>query len=43
MVLQAPPALPFLPLLVLSTGILVAIGLLPGRIGGHPVRYPVSW
>ncbi|MFD4397390.1 HPP family protein [Kitasatospora sp. NPDC058478] len=42
-VLQAPPALPFLPLLVLSTGILVAIGLLPGRIGGHPVRYPVSW
>ncbi|MFB7125655.1 HPP family protein [Kitasatospora sp. NPDC056273] len=42
-VLQAPHPVPFLPLLVLATGLLVVIGLLPGRIGGHPVRYPVSW
>ncbi|MFE6054118.1 HPP family protein [Kitasatospora sp. NPDC056446] len=42
-VLQAPHPVPFLPLLVLSAGLLVAIGLLPGRIGGHPVRYPLSW
>ncbi|MFF8773051.1 HPP family protein [Kitasatospora sp. NPDC015120] len=42
-VLQAPHAWPFLPLLALSTVLLVAIGLLPGRIGGHPVRYPLSW
>ncbi|MFB7475178.1 HPP family protein [Kitasatospora sp. NPDC056184] len=42
-VLQAPDAWPFLPLLALSTVLLVAIGLLPGRIGGHPVRYPLSW
>ncbi|MFD4655616.1 HPP family protein [Kitasatospora sp. NPDC058444] len=42
-VLQAPHPVPFLPLLVLATVLLVAIGLLPGRIGGHPVRYPVSW
>ncbi|WP_316525511.1 HPP family protein [Kitasatospora brasiliensis] len=42
-VLQAPHPVPFLPLLVLATGLLVMIGLLPGRIGGHPVRYPVSW
>ncbi|MER7707447.1 HPP family protein [Kitasatospora sp. NPDC097605] len=42
-VLQEPSAWPFLPLLVLSTVLLVAIGLLPGRIGGHPVRYPLSW
>ncbi|MEV3858233.1 HPP family protein [Streptomyces sp. NPDC050095] len=42
-VLQAPHPLPFLPLLALATTLLVAIGLLPGRIGGHPVRYPLSW
>ncbi|MER7584798.1 HPP family protein [Kitasatospora sp. NPDC097691] len=42
-VLQAPHPVPFLPLLVLATGLLVVIGLLPGRIGGHPVRYPLSW
>lgn len=35
--------MPFLPLLVLATVLLVVIGLLPGRIGRHPVRYPVSW
>ncbi|MFJ9852702.1 HPP family protein [Streptomyces sp. NPDC101150] len=42
-VLQAPHPVPFLPLLALATALLVAIGLLPGRIGGHPVRYPVAW
>ncbi|MFI8454944.1 HPP family protein [Kitasatospora sp. NPDC101447] len=42
-VLQAPHPVPFLPLLALATGLLVVIGLLPGRIGGHPVRYPLSW
>ncbi|MEU8925294.1 HPP family protein [Kitasatospora sp. NPDC048545] len=42
-VLQAPHPVPFLPLLVLATTLLVLIGLLPGRIGGHPVRYPLSW
>ncbi|MHB6904506.1 HPP family protein [Streptomyces sp. DB-54] len=42
-VLQAPHPVPFLPLLFLATVLLVAIGLLPGRIGGHPVRYPVAW
>ncbi|MET8541121.1 HPP family protein [Kitasatospora sp. NPDC004799] len=42
-VLEAPHPVPFLPLLALATGLLVVIGLLPGRIGGHPVRYPVSW
>ncbi|MEU3559992.1 HPP family protein [Kitasatospora sp. NPDC006786] len=42
-VLQAPHPAPFLPLLVLATVLLVVIGLLPGRIGRHPVRYPVSW
>ncbi|AIA08373.1 HPP family protein [Streptomyces noursei] len=42
-VLQAPHPVPFLPLLALATVLLVAIGLLPGRIGGHPVRYPVAW
>ncbi|QHC23171.1 HPP family protein [Streptomyces sp. GS7] len=42
-VLQAPHPVPFLPLLVLAAALLVAIGLLPGRIGGHPVRYPVAW
>ncbi|MDI3387556.1 HPP family protein [Streptomyces sp. B-S-A8] len=42
-VLQAPHPVPFLPLLALGACLLVAIGLLPGRIGGHPVRYPVSW
>ncbi|MCQ4212599.1 HPP family protein [Streptomyces longispororuber] len=42
-VLQAPHPLPFLPLLALATTLLVAMGLLPGRIGGHPVRYPLSW
>ncbi|MFF2810115.1 HPP family protein [Streptomyces sp. NPDC058000] len=42
-VLQAPHPMPFLPLLGLATVLLVAIGLLPGRIGGHPVRYPVAW
>ncbi|SEL52527.1 HPP family protein [Streptacidiphilus jiangxiensis] len=40
-VLQAPPALPFLALLLLGTVLLVAVGLLPSRIGRHPVRYPV--
>ncbi|WP_428950176.1 HPP family protein [Streptomyces sp. cg35] len=42
-VLQAPDPLPFLPLLALATALLVLIGLLPGRIGGHPVRYPLTW
>ncbi|MFI6157244.1 HPP family protein [Kitasatospora sp. NPDC051170] len=42
-VLQAPHPVPFLPLLLLATGLLVAVGLLPGRIGGHHVRYPLSW
>ncbi|MFD0275596.1 HPP family protein [Kitasatospora sp. NPDC127111] len=42
-VLQAPRPGHFLPLLALSTVLLVVIGLLPGRIGGHPVRYPVTW
>ncbi|MFI6874237.1 HPP family protein [Streptomyces sp. NPDC050400] len=42
-VLQAPHPVPFLPLLALATTLLVAMGLLPGRIGGHPVRYPLSW
>ncbi|PYC87571.1 HPP family protein+B94 [Streptomyces tateyamensis] len=42
-VLQAPPAVRFLPLLALATVLLVAIGLLPGRTGQHAVRYPVSW
>ncbi|MBD0672055.1 HPP family protein [Streptomyces sp. CBMA156] len=42
-VLQAPHPVPFLPLLVLAAGLLVLIGLLPCRIGGHPVRYPVTW
>ncbi|MER5438266.1 HPP family protein [Streptomyces sp. NPDC002790] len=42
-VLQAPHPVPFLSLLALGTGLLVAVGLLPGRIGGHPVRYPQSW
>ncbi|MFF2746037.1 HPP family protein [Kitasatospora sp. NPDC058048] len=42
-VLQAPHPVPFLPLLVLASVLLVVIGLLPGRIGRHPVRYPVSW
>ncbi|MFJ6384125.1 HPP family protein [Kitasatospora sp. NPDC092039] len=42
-VLEGPHPVPFLPLLALATGLLVVIGLLPGRIGGHPVRYPVSW
>ncbi|MDI3409239.1 HPP family protein [Streptomyces cavernicola] len=42
-VLQAPDPSTFLPLLALGSCLLVAIGLLPGRIGAHPVRYPVSW
>ncbi|MGW1172878.1 HPP family protein [Kitasatospora sp. NPDC002543] len=42
-VLQAPHPVPFLPLLALAAGLLVLIGLLPHRIGRHPVRYPVSW
>ncbi|MGY0489288.1 HPP family protein [Streptomyces sp. WG-D5] len=42
-VLQAPHPLPFLPLLALAAVLLVAVGLLPGRIGGHPVRYPLNW
>ncbi|GAA2295595.1 HPP family protein [Streptomyces kunmingensis] len=42
-VLQAPHPLPFLPLLALATALLVLIGLLPGRIGGHPERYPSAW
>ncbi|NEB80594.1 HPP family protein [Streptomyces sp. SID14478] len=42
-VLQAPHPVPFLPLLALATLLLVVIGMLPGRIGGHPVRYPLTW
>ncbi|MFE0461533.1 HPP family protein [Kitasatospora sp. NPDC058965] len=42
-VMQAPPAVRFVPLLALATVLLVAIGLLPGRTGQHPVRYPVRW
>ena len=42
-VLQAPHPLPFLALLALGTVLLVVAGLLPARIGGHPVRYPVTW
>jgi CBS-domain-containing membrane protein len=42
-VLQAPHPAPFLPLLALATALLVAIGMLPGRLGQHPVRYPLSW
>ncbi|KUL36856.1 HPP family protein+B94 [Streptomyces sp. NRRL F-4489] len=42
-VLQAPHAATFLLLLALASVLLVALGLLPGRIGGHPVRYPVAW
>ncbi|MFZ3554323.1 HPP family protein [Streptomyces sp. BH055] len=42
-VLQAPHPVPFLSLLALGTALLVLIGLLPARIGGHPVRYPLSW
>ncbi|NBE50920.1 HPP family protein [Streptomyces boluensis] len=42
-VLQSPDPVTFLPLLALGSCLLVAIGLLPGRIAGHPVRYPVAW
>ncbi|SEM22800.1 HPP family protein [Streptacidiphilus jiangxiensis] len=42
-VLQAPHPVPFLGLLALATLLLVGVGLLPARIGGHPVRYPVTW
>ncbi|MER6299848.1 HPP family protein [Kitasatospora sp. NPDC001539] len=42
-VLQAPRPVPFVPLLGLAAVLLVGVGLLPGRIGGHPVRYPLSW
>ncbi|MBO1337672.1 HPP family protein [Streptomyces sp. VRA16 Mangrove soil] len=42
-VLQGPPVVPFLPLLLLATVLLVAIGMLPGRVGGHAVRYPLAW
>ncbi|MCX4747720.1 HPP family protein [Kitasatospora sp. NBC_01287] len=42
-VLQGPRLLPFLPLLLLATGLLVAIGVLAGRLGRTAVRYPLSW
>ncbi|WP_084714293.1 HPP family protein [Streptacidiphilus rugosus] len=42
-VLQAPRPAPFLALLALATVLLVAFGMLPARIGAHPVRYPVTW
>ncbi|MFC8451429.1 HPP family protein [Kitasatospora sp. NPDC057223] len=42
-VLQSPHPAVFLPLLALATAVLVLFGLLPHRIGGHPVRYPVAW
>ncbi|GAA1248609.1 hypothetical protein GCM10009665_44350 [Kitasatospora nipponensis] len=42
-VLQGPGLAPFLPLLVLATLLLVAIGALHGRLGGSAVRYPLSW
>ncbi|WP_035847185.1 HPP family protein [Kitasatospora azatica] len=42
-VLQGPHPVPFLPLLALATALLVAIGMLPGRLGQSPVRYPLSW
>ncbi|WP_353944007.1 HPP family protein [Streptomyces sp. HUAS MG91] len=42
-VLQGPSPWPFLPLLALATVLLVAIGMLPGRIAGHAVRYPLAW
>ncbi|MFJ5233193.1 HPP family protein [Kitasatospora sp. NPDC088391] len=41
-VLQAPAPVPFLPLLALATTVLVLVGLLPHRVGGHPVRYPAT-
>ncbi|SDJ36983.1 HPP family protein [Streptomyces indicus] len=42
-VLQTPDPAPFLALLTLGAGLIVALGMLPGRIGRHPVRYPLSW
>nr|WP_237500050.1 HPP family protein [Streptomyces sp. SID8379] len=43
-VLQGPHLVPFLPLLLLATVLLVAIGMLPGRVvGGQAVRYPLAW
>ncbi|MFJ4676487.1 MULTISPECIES: HPP family protein [Kitasatospora] len=42
-VLQSPRPVVFLPLLALATAVLVLFGLLPHRVGGHPVRYPVAW
>ncbi|MGF1431713.1 HPP family protein [Kitasatospora sp. LaBMicrA B282] len=42
-VFQAPHLLPFLPLLGLSTALLVGIGMLAGRLGRSAVRYPLSW
>lgn len=42
-VLQAPHAVPFLPLLALAAAVLVLVGMLPHRVGGHPVRYPAAW
>ncbi|WP_329565944.1 HPP family protein [Kitasatospora sp. NBC_01266] len=42
-VLQGPHLVPFLPLLALATGLLVAIGMLAGRLGRTAVRYPLSW
>ncbi|MFI6937719.1 HPP family protein [Streptomyces sp. NPDC050418] len=42
-VLQSPDPTAFLALLALGTTLVVALGMLPGRIGRHPVRYPVTW
>ncbi len=42
-VLQGPSLLPFLPLLLLATVLLVAIGALAGRLGPSTVRYPLHW
>jgi hypothetical protein len=42
-VLQAPRPVPFLLSLAPATTLLVAIGLLPGRIAAHPERYPTGW
>lgn len=42
-VLQGPHLVPFLPLLLLATALLVAIGALAGRVGRSVVRYPQYW
>ncbi|NJQ01622.1 HPP family protein [Streptomyces zingiberis] len=41
-VLTQPDPLLFLPLLVLATGVLVAVGILAGR-SGRTARYPTYW